>query len=177
MSANINLLLHTNEESLRQKERIKILNFAAVASLIVVGLISLIIFILTQVVNLPSIKREQEDVLRKTSQFQSRQAKLFVLNNRIENVDRILKVRKDLSKTTRDLLAKIPSQLSIDDFEVNDDSLIITGQSRSLSIIGEFINNLTDMVRRKEIIKSLTINSLILDAGKNTYQVSIKSEL
>lgn len=177
MNTNINLLLRTNEETLRQKRRIKVFNLAAVASLLGVGLISLGIFILIQAVNLPSIKKSQGDVLKKISKFQDQQAKLFVLNNRVENIDKILKTRRDLAKTMNGLLVKIPGQLSIRDFEVDDKSVIITGQSKSLSAIGEFINNLTDMVRRKEIIKSLTLNSLTLDEGKNSYQISVKSEL
>jgi len=177
MSANINLLLRTDEESLKRKKRIKILNFGAVASLIGVGLTSLIIFISIQVINPESIRREQEGVLRKMSQFQSRQTKLFVLSNRVENIDKILKIRKNFAKIMSGLLAKIPSNLSIDDFEVDDKSVIIAGQSKSLFTIGEFINNLTDMVREKQIIKSLTLNSLTLDEGRNAYQISIKSEL
>lgn len=177
MNANINLILRTDEQSSKRKKRIKILNFIAFASLIGIGLVSLSIFILIQAINLSSVKKAQEDVLQKMSQFQNRQAKLFVLNNRVENIGKILETRKDLSKTMNGLLAKIPGQLSVDNFEVDDKSVIISGQSRSLSVIGEFINNLTDMVRKKEIIKSLTLSSLILDENRNTYQVSVKSEL
>lgn len=177
MSANINLLLRTDEESLKQKRRIRILNLAAVASLIAIGLISLSLFILIQTASFSSINKEQEDALKIMSQFQSRQAKLLILNNRVENIDKILKVRKDLSKTMSSLLVKVPNNLSIDDFEVDDKSVVISGQSMSLFSIGEFINNLTDMVLKKEIIKSLTLNSLTLDGGRNVYLISIKSEL
>ncbi len=177
MSTNINLLLHTDEESLRRRKIIKILNFAAVTSLIGVGLVSFIIFILIQIVNPGSIIKEQEGVLKKISQFQTRQAKLFVFNNRVENIDKILKKRKDLSNTTSILLAKIPSQISVQDFELDDKSVVIEAQSRSLLAIGEFISSFTDMARNKEVIKSLTLNSLILDEGINTYQISIQSAL
>lgn len=177
MNANINLILRTDEESLKQKKRVKIFRLVAAASLVCVGLISLGIFILIQVINPPSVKKEQEDILRKISQFQSRQANLFVLNNRVENIDKILKIRKDLAKTMNNLLATVPGQLSIDDFEVDSQSVIMAGQSSSLSAIGEFINNLADMVRKKEIIKSLTLNSLTLDNVRNVYQISVKSEL
>lgn len=177
MSANINLLLRTDEDSLKRKKKIKALNFAAAAALICVGLSSLIIFIWLQVMNPSSIKKEQEDVLLKMSQFQDRQAKLFVVNNRLENIDKILHLRKDLAKTTSGLLAKIPSQLFIDTLEVDGKSVFITAESKSLSAIGEFIDNLTDLVRKKEIIKSLTLNSLALDESKNAYEVSVKSEL
>lgn len=177
MNANINLLLRTDEESLRRKKRIKIFNFAAGISLISVGLISLFIFISIKAADSSSIRGEQEIVLKKLSQFQDRQAKLFILNDRAENIDKILKIRKDISVTMNSLLTKVPDSLSIDNFQADEKSVVITGQSRSLSAIGEFINNLTEMVRRKEIIKSLTLNSLVLDEGKNAYRVSISSEL
>lgn len=177
MNTTINLLLRTDEESLKRKKKIKIFNLAAAASLIGIGLISIIIFVLLQVISPKSIKKEQEDVIEKMSRFQSRQVKLFIFNNRVENIDKILKIRKDLSKTTSSLLAKIPSGLSIDNLEVDDKSIIISGQSKSLLTISEFIDNLTDMVHKKEIIKSLTLISLLLDENRSTYQVSIKSEL
>jgi hypothetical protein len=177
MSANINLLLHTDEESLKREKRVKTLNFVAVGFLIVIGSISLCLFILIKVMNLESIKKEQGSVLVKMSKFQSRQIKLFVLNNRIENIDKILKMRKDLSKITNGLIAKVPGQFFIDRLESDNKSVTISGQSMSLSTIGEFIDNLTDMARKKEIIKSLTLNSLILDQNGNTYQISVKSDL
>lgn len=177
MSTNINLLVLTDEESLRRKKRIKILNFTAAVFLLSACLISLGVFLLAQSVNLSEIKRGQEDVLKKMSQFRGRQAKLFVLNNRIENIDKILKIRKNISKTANGLLLKVPNNLSVEDFEVDDKAVTITGHSRSLFAIGEFINNLTDMVHKKEIIKSLTLNSLTLDQGQSVYQVSLRSEL
>ena len=176
MNTDINLLLRTDEESSEEKKRIKLLNLIAIASLMAVGLISLGIFVLTQIINSPSVKKDQENTLTLMSQFQNRQTKLFVLNNRVENISRILKIRKDLSKVANSLLAKIPNNLSIDDFEVSDKTVIISGQSKSLFTIGELINNLTDMVRKKEIIKSLILNSLTLDLGRNTYQISVRSD-
>ena len=75
------------------------------------------------------------------------------------------------------LLTRVPVDLSVTDFELDDKSVIITGQSKSLFTIGEFINNLADMVRKKEIIKSLTLTSLSLNDVVGAYEVSVKSEL
>lgn len=177
MSNNINLLIRTDEGSLKRRKRIRILNLIAVAMVVGVGLISLSIFIMIQAINLGSIEKRREDVLAKLSQYQIRQANLFVANDRVENIEKILATRKDFAKTMNGLLIKIPGNLSVDSFELDNKTVIINGQSKSLFAIGEFINNLTDMVRNKEIIKSLTLNSLTLDGGKNAYQISVKSEL
>lgn len=177
MNTNINLLLRTDEESLRQKKRLKILNYIAITSLIGIGLISLVIFLLIQITGPESINKEQISVLGKISQFQNKPAKVFVLNNRLENIDKVMKIKNDLSKTMGSILAKVPNNLFINGFEVDGVSVILSAESKSLFAIGEFINNLTDMVRKKEIIKSLILNSLIFDDAKNTYQVLVKSEL
>ena len=176
MNTNINLLIQTNEESLRRQKRVKRLNFIAATLLVGVSAMSLIIFLLIQIISPSTILREQNNIIKKISQFQNRKAKLFILNNRVENIEKILAKRKDLARITNVMLAKTPSRLSIEDLEVDDKTVIMTAYSTSLSAIGELINNLTDMVRKKEIINSLTLSTLVFDEGKNSYQVSLKAQ-
>ena len=73
-------------------------------------------------------------------------------------------------------MAKIPGRLFIEDLEVDDKTVVITAYSTSLSAIGELINNLTETVRKKEIISSLTLSTLVFDEGKNSYQVSLNAQ-
>ena len=176
MNTNINLLIQTNEESLRRQKRVKRLNFIAATLLVGVSAMSLIIFLLIQIISPSAILREQNNIIKKISQFQNKQAKLFILNDRVENIEKILAKRKDLARITNVMLAKTPSRLFIEDLEVDDKTIIITAYSASLSAIGELINNLTDMVHKKEIINSLTLNTLVFDEGKNSYQVSVKAQ-
>jgi Tfp pilus assembly protein PilN len=177
MSTEINLLPHENEEVTKQRKSAKILNFIAVGLLVVVCLISLGIFISIQALNPESIRKQQEDVLKKLAQYQDRQVKLLIVNNRIENINNILKTRRNFSKMTSSLLAAVPGGLTIDSFEIDSKMVAISGQSQSLSIIGDFLNNLTEMVRNKVIIKSLTLASLNLDDDKKVYVVSVSAEL
>ena len=75
------------------------------------------------------------------------------------------------------LLERIPDNLSIGNLEIDSKAISMTAQSASLFSIGELINNLTDMVKKKEIINSLTLNSLIFNEDKNTYAVTIQADL
>ncbi|MDO8583021.1 MAG: hypothetical protein Q7R51_00640 [bacterium] len=176
MSADINLL-RKDEESIKRQHRVKVFNFVAIASLIGVGILSLILFLLIQTINSPSVKKEQDDIFKKISQFQDKQAKLLVINNRIDNIEAILAGRKDLSKASSVLLTKIPARLLVESMEINDKSIVISASSPSLFVVGQFISNLTDMVRNKEIISSLVLNSLAFDSTRNTYHLSVRSDL
>lgn len=174
---DINLLLPKDEESLQRKKRVKVFNVIAVVFLLGIGAISFIIFISAQAINLSAIKKEQADTLIKISQFSKRQVKLFVLENRVNNIQTILSKRKHLPKAIGAILKKTPDRLLIQDLTVDDKNVVMIGQSISLSVIGEFINNLADMVAKKEIINAVTLNSLVFDESKNYYQISIKADL
>ena len=177
MSTNINLLLLKEEELSRKKKKIKILNNIAFGALLGVGLLSVSIFLISQFIVSSSIQKNQKEMEELIAKYQYQQASLYVLNDRVESILKILKTRKDLSKVASTLLAKVPNNFSIENFEVDNKSVIFTGQSKSLFAIGKFIDDLTNMVREKESIKSLVLNSLALDVGKNIYRVSLKSEL
>lgn len=177
MNTNINLLLQTDEESLRRKSRAKRLNLIAITFLVVVGGISVLLFLATQIVNPSAIVKEQNAVIEQISKEQNKQAKFFILNNRIDNIEKILQKRLELGKVTDALLAKTPAGLFIEDLEVDNKQVFMTANSSSLLAIGELIIDLTDMVRKKEIISSLTLTTLVFDESKNSYQVSIKSQL
>lgn len=176
MNENINLLLQTDEESKRRQRKVKRFNFIAILLLIGVGSLSLIIFLLIQIFNASSIKKEQDEIIKEISKLSNRKAKLFIVNNRVDNIEKVLQKRIDLSYVINNLLAKIPQGLFIEDLEIDDKTVIMTASSNSLLTIGELINNLTDMVRKKEIISSLTLTALAFDESKNSYAVSIKSE-
>ena len=176
MNTNINLLLQVNEESLKRQKKVKRFYFIAIMFLAVVGGISVLLFLLIQLINPSSIKKDQNAIIEQISKSQNKQAKFFILNNRINNIEKILQRRLELGKVTDSLLAKTPDRLFIEDLEIDDKQVIMTAKSTSLLAIGELINNLTDMVHKKEIIKSLTLTTLVFDESKNSYQVSIKSQ-
>lgn len=177
MTANINLLLPKDNESLQRKKKAKKLNIAAVISVFSIGIMSLVIFLLIQAVNPSSINQEKEEVLGKLSQLQGRQAKLLAVNDRVSSITEILEKRRSLSKITSTFLEKVPDNLSIDQLEISNTAITMTSQSPSLFTIGELINNLTDMVRKKESISSFTLTSLVFNEGQRNYQLAIKLEL
>ena len=177
MNANINLLLRKDEETLKRQRKIKKLNLLAMSFLIGTGTLSFFIFLLIQIINPSLVKKEQDETLRKISAYQARQAKLLILENRVNNISEILNKRKDLSKVIQTILIKTPDRTFIKSLEVDGKSVIMTAQSPSLTSIGDFINNFTDMVRKKDLIDSLTINALVFDESRDSYEISLTANL
>jgi len=177
MNANINLLLRKDEETLKRQRRIKKLNLLAVSFLIGIGALSFFIFLLIQIINPTSVKKEQDETFRKISVYQTRQAKLLILENRVNNISEIFNKRKDLSKVIQTILTKTPDRIFIESLEVDGKSVIMTAYSSSLSSIGDFINNFTDMVRKKDLIDALTINALVFDEERGSYEISLTANL
>jgi|WetSurMetagenome_2_1015567.scaffolds.fasta_scaffold01318_11 hypothetical protein len=177
MSENINLLLHVDEEASKLNKIVKIIDYVAIAALIIICLISIIVFIMIKAVNPGAIRKQQEDVIKKISQLQDKEAKYYIVSNRVEKVEKIMKARRNFPDIVGQLLAKVPEDLSVKSFEVSKEAVTISGESKSLFSIGELIDNLTEMVHKKEIIKSLALGSLTRDDGKDIYEVTIKSEL
>lgn len=184
MSTNINLLLSKENELPKRKKKARILSIIAAFFLTAIAIFSLFTFLAIRSTNLDLIKEEQNETLRKISKFQAKQAKLFILGDRIKNIQEIFAKRKqaiekkqNLAKMTSGLLAAIPQGLTVENLEVNEENILISGSSKSLFTIGEFINNLTNMVYKKEIINSLTLTTLVFKENENIYQVSTKSDL
>jgi len=177
MSTDINLVSRIDEESLRRARRGKVFNLIAIMFLVIVGLIAFIIFTQIKAINLQSIRDEQSKVLEEMSKFQAQQVKLLLLNNRVENIDSILNTRKNIPSVVDGLLAKIPENFLIVELNVDGDSAIVSGKSTSLSTIGELIDTMANMARKKEIIKSLTLTSLAFKKDDSNYYISLKSDL
>lgn len=177
MSNDINLLLYKNSELQRERKKVRIANTIAITFSIIVGIASMFAFVLIQSVNPSSIAQEQESTLKEISRLQDKQAKLFIINDRLTNIEEVFQDREDLSKNINSLLSNAPNNLSIENLEMDNKSLVLTISSSSLLSINDFINNLIDMARKKEIIRSLTLSGLTFDESKNTYLVSLKSEL
>lgn len=174
---NINLLLKKDEEKLNKKRQLRFLNIIAFTSILIVGLLSIIIFLFISGVNSGSLKKQEEDTLRKITSLKDKHAKLFILKYRIKNIAEILNAKKDLPKKSSTLIGQMPRDLSIGNLNIDEKTTSISFSADSLSDIARFIDNLVSLAKRKELISSLTLSYLIFDDIQNTYSVSLKADL
>lgn len=174
---NINLILPKDKEFLENQHRVKVFRIAAVAFPTAVGLISLIIFLITQAINPVSIKKQQDETINKIAKHQDRKIKLFIVADRLNNIGQLLEKRRNFSGDISSVLSKTPNEVFLENLEIDNQELLLTASSASLRAIDEFINNLIGMARKKEVIHSLMLDTLTFDEIENNYLVSLKSKL
>lgn len=171
MSKNINLVLKEAEGS-KQKKKIKIFRLIAVGSLLLVSLISLLIYLANSSLTF-SLEDDKDALLSQLTPLREKEAKLKVINDRLNNISFVQGERTDVYKIVNTLLGEVPIGATVDNLEFIEGEIVIKVSFYSLSLIDELINNLIDMGERKEIVGVLILNSLDVSKATGTYQVSI----
>lgn len=177
MINDINLLVGKDANYLRQKKLLSLARIIAFTTLGIVAVLSVIVFFLNSQFSLASVKSQEDAVLQNLSSFSKKQAKLFIVNNRITNIATILNRRADYYKILSLILNRVPAEVSINRIEIDKKKISLTVSSNSLSPINILINNFVDMVRKKETITSLVLNSLTLNAKTGRYSISLDASL
>jgi hypothetical protein len=186
MSNDINLLVRNDKKLLKEQGKIKIFRLIAIGSLVVLILISVIIPILNQQLSNSSIEKDREAILSEMLPFREKEAKLNVVNNRIENISKVLSKRVDVYEIVNKILGIVPNEILVEGIEFTERKMTIKLSSESLVPVDSLINNLVDIAitkeslvpvdkktKRKEIIKGLSLDSLEMIESVGRYNVSI----
>ncbi|EKD65286.1 MAG: hypothetical protein ACD_50C00142G0009 [uncultured bacterium] len=175
MSKEINLVLQEGIEELKQKRKLRRFRIAAVSSLIVVLVISLSLYLLK--LNLSSgLEERKNSLLSQLDPLRNKEAKLKIVNDRIRNISSIQGTRKDISKIVDEILTAMPEQMSIENLEFEETSVLLEASSNSLVLIDDFINNLIEMGEQKRVVRTMILDSLGFDELQG-YSVSLNISL
>ena len=179
MSNDINLLVKKDKKLLREQSQLKAFRLIAIGCLLSLLLISLSIFLLNQKLSCTSaeIEKDRESVLTEMKPFREKETKLNVVNNRIDNISKVLNKRTDVYKILNTLLRQVPEGILVDSLGFYEKKVSIEISSSSLIPVDGLINNLVDMAKRKEIIKTLTLDSLDVSESVGSYKVSISMSI
>lgn len=176
MSNDINILLYKGSVDFKEQQRIKIVRRIAFVLSVIIGISSVVIFFFILYLDPAAIKKSQGEIKGQIARYEERKGKLFIVNSRIQNIKDILVKRKNYAQDITILMNQMPSGLSVEDMQMDNESFSITVSSSSLIDIGVFIDNLIDMAKKKELISSLILDSLTFDEEKNSYLVSLQSK-
>lgn len=176
MKNDINLLLRTKTDRAKRSKIPRLLRLASIISIVAVLLMSFILYVLSKQLSLEPIKVKQDAVINNINFLKNKQAKLIVINGKLDDISRIIAKRPRFDSNINTILPKVPGGVSSKSLTLNKQKLAFRVESSSLKNIDDFINNFTDMARSKSLIKDLTLGGLSLDPTSGNYSLNIEAE-
>ncbi|OGH39346.1 MAG: hypothetical protein A3B44_02180 [Candidatus Levybacteria bacterium RIFCSPLOWO2_01_FULL_38_21] len=176
MKADINLALGALVESAQKSRLLRILRITALASITLILIASVSLFLLINSTSTDKIKKEEDKILFSIKYLHDKEAKILIINERLNGISKILGSRGNYDLLMNAFLQKIPQDTSVDSFGVDKNKIVLTVSSDSLSSMDDLIDSFIDMVEKQQIIKNLTIESLTSDRISGIYILSIKAD-
>lgn len=176
MNSDINLVSSKTQQVEAELKRIKALKIAAIGSLAVVGLISILLFIITVTLPVSSVKKNQEQTLSNISALHEKLTKYTLIDDRVNNIEGIINSRKDYTKLLNTLLDKLPPDLTVDSMIIDAGTFTFVVSGQSLTPIDNFIEDVRILGNKENIIKNLSIQSLIVNAGGAKYILTLQAD-
>lgn len=176
MNSDINLVSSKTQQVEAELKRIKALKIAAISSLAVVGLISILLFIITVTLPVSSVKKNQEQTLSNISALHEKLTKYTLIDNRVNNIEGIINSRKDYTKLLNTLLDKLPPDLTVDSMIIDAGTFTFVVSAQSLTPIDNFIEDVRILGNKENLIKNLSIQSLIVNAGGAKYILTLQAD-
>lgn len=177
MNSSINLISTKNDDLELKLKRLRIVRSIAVASLVLIVLMSVGVFILTLQVPLASIKKEEASTLNDISYLHDKAAKLYLANDRVSNINNIIAKRKNYSEVVNKIVGLMPSDLSIDSLTITDQAILLTVSSNSLQSINQFLNSYVDFGNKGKPIDSVSVDNLVVNTKTGRYSLSFKAQV
>ncbi|MBI4078681.1 MAG: hypothetical protein HY429_00045 [Candidatus Levybacteria bacterium] len=171
----INLLSHKRET--RSKRVVTILRVTSIASLVIVFLSSLILFLVQLQSPLGSLQKEEESLLLRLEQSKEKIEKFIVMQDRLKNISPILKKRSLLYESIDFITRQISPGVSMTTFSISKDILNVGLYSQSVLAANTFFNKIQESVEKKQVLTKATLDNFVVDKEKSAYIFSIKADL
>jgi hypothetical protein len=177
MNNDINLISNKDTAFLKSKNRLKQTRTIAIISLVIIALVSIVVFIINSQTSLTGIKNDENSTLQNISYLNKKAAKLAIINNRLKDISDILGKRKNYTNTINTLLQLMPPGLSTSTLELDKKDVALAVNSNSLLLIDKFLNSIIDLSAKKQVIGSVTIESLVVNPKTGNYSLSVITTL
>lgn len=177
MSSDINLVSGKVYQLEKELKRLRALRIVAVASLVSVALISILLFLIIILLPISSIKKNQEKTLSNIALLREKLVKYSLINDRVKNISQISSKRKNYASIANTMVEKVPPGLSVDILTVEDGTISISVGGVSLIPINEYIDTIIRIGDKKEGIKNLTVESLVLNNNTGKYILTLQADV
>ncbi|HEX8931989.1 MAG TPA: hypothetical protein VF810_02435, partial [Patescibacteria group bacterium] len=134
MNKGINLL--RPEERIVIKSdyfRLGLLRVIALSMLFSIAAVSVVLFLLIALSPLPTLQKQEQSALDTIAKFHPDIAKLFIVEDRLNNSQVVLNNRKNFDQSLSKIKEKMPSSLAVTALTINKDKASVTVASSSLA--------------------------------------------
>ena len=177
MSKNINLLPKKNKPQDSHEELLIFFKRIATVTVIITIGSSLLFFLLTINPSFSAVKQQENNVLTNLSFTQGKIAKYVVIKNRLVSVAKILHTRYPMNAVVSKLEDQFPPDISIDSLEISNKTLSFSLTSASLLSLNTVITNMTSLLNSKNILKRITVQSIVSNPFAGTYTLTVHADL
>lgn len=177
MKSDINLLLKTKTDLTKKSKTSNLLKIISIISVVLIIIISLSLFILSRQLSLEPIKEKQIAVLNNINLIKNKQAKFIVVSSNLDNAAQIITNRPKFDSDIREILAKVPNEVSSQSLQLDKNNLTFNVESNSLKEINNFINNFAEMAKSKNLIQDLTLEGINFDPKSGSYNLNIQASI
>lgn len=177
MNKEINLVVGKKKEVIQRETQLKVTRFLAIASLVVVISLSVGVFLINQLSGIQGSLQKEKDATQNISFFQKKIGTLLLTENRMKDIDTLIKNQSHLDVTIKGLMDGIPDDVRIDSLTMTRKDMTMTLVSSNLESINSFLDFIVSKVNNNQLLSKLTVNNIIADTTLQKYIVSIKGDL
>lgn len=176
MSSEINLLNTRRQGNVALQAKVKLLRLIAVGILFLVGVGSLVIFLLVLASPLPDLKKQETTLLNSLSQMHTKVLKQVLISTRLVDINKILSSRLDVDTRISQIRDKMPDGVSIEEVRVDTKEINIVFNSVTLGGIENISSVVKTMSQNDKSIAKVHIDSVDYTPG-TPYKASYKITL
>lgn len=164
MNKGINLLI--DKRSVKTSpltKRLKAFRLSAIAILFGSSAFAIIINMLIILSPLPQLRQEEQKQLDNLSVYNLEIAKLSFINDRGDNIHKILDQRPSYDKNITAVQEKIPQDVNFDSFSINNKNYTLKFSGKNLESINLLLDSLMAMTGKKKEYIKIYLTSLSVD--------------
>lgn len=177
MNNNINLISNQNVELEKESRRLKKFRLISLICLIAVSLVSVIIFVLNLTLPLDSVKKEQSTTAANIATFHKKLVTYTLITDRVKNISNIISQRGNYMPQIDAVLGKVPTELSIEELNVETGEITLSVSSTALLSVDKFMNDIISLASQGKVLKELVIQSFSLDTNTGKYTLYLKASI
>ncbi|HUD09329.1 MAG TPA: hypothetical protein VMR77_00785 [Patescibacteria group bacterium] len=177
MSDSINLVSPKNEQLEKEQNRLRIARVVAFSVMFLVAAVAVLVFVVNLTLPINSIKRSEEVTLSNIAALHKKFVQYYFVQDRINHLTNVIEKRNKVSDVVDAFLAITPDDLSIGSMQIDVKKFSLIMSGGSLVSMNKFIDDVTILSQKKNIIQNVVVQQLSLDVKNNKYSISIQADI